>query len=134
MRLNGLVSINDNTDSFACTPKLVVDGGKTDLSPVTFKATKTAKLTSMKTRFASVLGNESLEFTGEGFSDSAVTTVHIDDRPCTVTAKTTTKITCTTSDKPYKPDTPRLVINIAGKGNIATMGKTVLYVSKWSDP
>ena len=88
----------------------------------------------MKTRFASVLGNESLEFTGEGFSDSAVTTVHIDDRPCTVTAKTASKITCTTSDKPYKPDTPKLVINIAGKGNVATMGKTVLYVSKWSDP
>ena len=133
MRLNGLVSLKDDTDSFACTPKLVVDGGKTDLSPVTFKATKTPKLTSMSTRFASVLGNESIEFTGTGFSASAVTTVKIDDRTCTVTAKTTTKITCKTSDKPYKPDTPRLVINIAGFGNVATMGKTVLYVSKWSD-
>ena len=114
MRLNGLVSLKDDTDSFACTPQLVIDGGTTDLQAVTFKATKTAKLTSMSTRFASVLGSEVIEFNGEGFSADAATTVMIDDRACTVSAKTTTKITCTTSDKPYKPDTPRLVINIAG--------------------
>jgi hypothetical protein len=133
VRLDGLVTINDNTNSYACTPKLVIDGAKTDLSPVTFKATKTPVLTSMNTRFASVLGSETLIFTGTGFSSSATTTVTIDNRACAVSAKTTTTITCTTADKPYVADTPKLVINIDGLGNVATKGKTVLYVSKWSD-
>ena len=88
----------------------------------------------MSTRFGSVLGNESIVFTGTGFSASATTTVLIDDRNCAVTDKTTTTITCTTSNKPYKKDVPRLVINIDGFGNVATLGKTFLYVSKWSDP
>lgn len=88
----------------------------------------------MSTRFASVLGGETIVFTGTGFSSSAVTTVTIDNRACTVSAKTTTTITCKTSNKPYVADTPKLVINIDGIGNVATQGKTVLYVSKWSDP
>lgn len=88
----------------------------------------------MSTRFGSVLGNESVVFTGTDFSASATTTVKIDDRVCTVTAKTTTTITCTTANKPYVKDTPRLVINIDGMGDVATMGKTFLYVSKWDDP
>jgi|Transcript_33607 hypothetical protein len=111
----------------------MVDGVATDLSPVTFKDAKTPKLTAMSTRFGSVLGGESIIFTGTGFSDTATTTVTIDNIACAVTAKTTESITCTTGKKAYKPDTPKLVINIEGFGNVATMGKEFLYVSKWSD-
>mmetsp|Transcript_33613 Transcript_33613/g.44335 ORF Transcript_33613/g.44335 Transcript_33613/m.44335 type:complete len:262 (-) Transcript_33613:5334-6119(-) len=129
-----MVAIGSNTPTQKCTPKLMIDGGATELSPVTFANTKTPKLTSMNTRFASVLGSETLIFTGTGFSATAATTVVIDERACAVTAKTTTTITCTTINKPDKKDTPKLVINIDGIGNVATMGKTILYVKKWSEP
>lgn len=112
----------------------MLDGSPTDLSPVTYKNTKTPVLTAMSTRFGSVLGNESVTFTGTDFSDSATTTVTIDNRACAVTAQTATSVTCTTSNKPYVPDTPTLVINIDGMGDVATMGKQFLYVSKWSAP
>ncbi len=42
-------------------------------------------------------------------------------------------MTCTTADKPYVPDVPTLVINIEGKGNVATKGLVYRYVSRWSD-
>lgn len=34
--------------------------------------------------------------------------------------------------KAYKADEPKLVINIAGKGYVATKGKVFRYVSLWS--
>jgi len=64
----------------------MVDGAATDLSPVTYDAAKTPVLTSMSSRFGSVLGGESITFTGTGFDDAATTTVLIDDRSCSVTA------------------------------------------------
>ena len=86
IRLHGIESIDDNNASFSCTPKLMVDGVATDLSPVTFDSTTTPVLTSLSTRFLSVKGSEPITFTGTGFSDTAATTVMIDNRPCTVTA------------------------------------------------
>ena len=89
----------------------------------------------MSTRFGSVLGGEEVEFYGTGFSSSATTTVMIDDRECTVDAsrQTTELIVCTTSDKPYRPDEPSLVITIDGMGYAATKGQVFRYVSRWSD-
>ena len=89
----------------------------------------------MSERYGSVLGGETIEFYGTGFSASATTTVTIDDRPCTVDDEltTTTSITCTTADKPYVPDEPVLVIHINGYGNVATKGLIYRYVSRWSD-
>jgi len=106
----------------------------TDLSPVTFDAAVTPVLTSMSDRFGTVNGLESVTFYGTGFSGTAVTTVLIDERPCSVTAQSTTEITCTTADKPYMPDEPRLVIHIDGVGNVATRGLVFRYVYYWSDP
>ena len=88
----------------------------------------------MSTRFGSVLGGESVTFTGTNFHDSNTITVTIDNRVCAVTAQTATSVTCTTADKPYVPDTPVLVINVDGFGDVANMGKSFLYVSKWSLP
>ena len=87
----------------------------------------------MSTRFGSVLGGESVTFTGTNFHATNTITVKIDSRDCAVTAQSATSVTCTTADKPYVPDTPQLIINIDGYGNVANMGKTFLYVSKWSD-
>lgn len=134
MRLHGVESIADNNPTYACTPKLIIDGASTDLSPITFANSKTPVLTAMSTRFGSVLGNESVTFTGTNFHASNTIEVTIDDRVCTVTAQTSTTVVCTTDKKPYVPDTPKLIINIDGLGCVASMGKTFLYVSKWSDP
>lgn len=86
VKLHGVESIDDDQSTYACTPKLMVDGAATDLSPVTYDAAKTPVLTSMSSRFGSVLGGESITFTGTGFDDAATTTVLIDDRSCSVTA------------------------------------------------
>jgi len=86
----------------------------------------------MSKRYGTVLGGESITFTGTGFSGSAATTVTIDDIACTVSAKTVTDITCTTKEKVYKADDPKLVIKIADMGYVATQGKVFRYVSLWS--
>ena len=93
----------------------------------------TPVLTGMNERYGSVLGGETVEFYGTGFSSSAVTTVTIDNRDCSVTSTTTDTITCTTSDKPYVADEPLLVIYIEGIGNVATKGMVYRYVSRWSE-
>jgi len=120
--------------TYSCVPKLIVDGTASNLSAVTVSNAKTPVLTTMSTRFGSVLGNESVTFTGTNFSSSALIKVTIDDRVCAVTGQSSTSVTCTTANKPYVIGTPKLVINIDGFGDVAIMGKTFLYVSKWSDP
>lgn len=57
----------------------------------------------------------------------------IDDRECVIDSKTEDTITCTTSDKPYRPDEPRLDIHIEGFGLVATKGQVVRYISRWSE-
>ena len=92
------------------------------MNPVTFDAAYTPVLDGMSSRFGSVLGNEQVEFYGTGFSASAATTVTIDNRECVVDSTTDDTITCTTSDKPYVPDEPKLEIFIDGFGLVATKG------------
>ena len=87
----------------------------------------------MSKRYGSVLGGDTVEFNGTGFSASAATTVMIDDRACSVSAKTTSKITCVTKDKPYREDVPTLVITITGMGYVATKGLVYRYASLWSE-
>lgn len=134
VRLHGVESIADNNPTYSCTPKLVVDKVSTDLNAVTFANTKTPVLTGMSTRFGSVLGGESITFTGTNFHATKTVKVTIDNRVCAVTAQTSTTVVCTTANKPYVPDTPKLIINIDSLGEVANMGKTFLYVSLWSKP
>ena len=133
VKLHGVESIDSDAESHSCTPKLTVDDVVTELNPVTFDASVTPVLTGMSTRFVSVLGGEQIVLEGTGFSDSAATTVLIDDRECIVDAQTADAITCTTSDKPYRPDTPRLSIAIEGLGLVATKGQVLRYISRWSE-
>ena len=58
----------------------------------------------------------------------------LDGRECSVTSQSETEIVCTSSDKPYVPDTPSVEIWIDGQGNVATQGLVFRYVSRWSDP
>ena len=104
-------------------------------------------LTGMSDRYGSVLGSEQVTFYGTRFSDTATTTVTIDNRACAVDSTSTTAIVCTTMDKPYVADTPNLYTNsfhqifkpkldiyIEGMGLVATKGQVYRYVSRWSDP
>jgi hypothetical protein len=54
---------------------------------------------------------------------------------CAVTDESETQITCTTSNKPSGEGTveSELIIFIPDKGYVATQGKFIFYVSKWSD-
>ena len=122
VKLHGVESIDNDDESFTCTPKLNVDGVVTELNPVTYDTAFTPVLTSVSNRFASVLGGEQIEFYGTGFSSSASTTIMIDNRECVIDSATSDTITCTTSDKPYRPDTPKLEIFIDGFGLVATKG------------
>ena len=131
--MNGVESIDNDDTSYSCTPKLIIDDSVTELNSVTFDSDITTVLTGMSTRFGSVLGNEQVEFYGTGFSASAATTVTIDNRECVIDSTTEDTITCTTSDKPYRPDTPVLEIYIEGFGLVATKGKVFRYISRWSD-
>ena len=133
VRLLGIEAINSDTATFDCTPKLVLDGVTTALNPVTFDGSMTPVLTGMSDRYGSVLGGESVTFYGTGFSATSTTTVTIDNRDCAVTSQTVDSITCTTMDKPYVADEPKLVIHIDGVGNVATKGMVYRYVSRWSD-
>lgn len=133
VRIHGVESIDSDTNTYSCTPKMSVDGVVTELEPVTYDSAFTPVLTGMSTRFGSVLGGETVEFYGTGFSDTAITTVTIDNRVCAVSSSTVDTITCVTDDKPYVPDTPKLEIFIEGLGLVATKGKVFMYISRWSD-
>lgn len=62
------------------------------------------------------------------------TTVTIDDIPCSVTAVTTTSVTCTTGARPGDYPNPYFEVHVDGKGCAANMGKNFRYVSYWSNP
>jgi len=111
-----------------------VDGSSTDLSPITYSEARTPVLTGMDKRFGSVLGGDSVTFTGSGFPTTGTASVKIDNRDCSVDTKTATSITCTTSDKPFVPGEPTLEITFSDAGHVATGGLVFRYVSKWSDP
>ena len=125
----------DSEPTSDCTPKLTIDGVTTELSSVTYTGAITPALDTVGAvtpRYGSVLGSESVTFTGQGFSGTA--TVLIDNRPCAVDSQTTTSITCTTADRPFVPgELPSLAIYIDGAGFVATRGSLYRYVSRWTD-
>ena len=132
--LFGVEVLNDSNPSSTCTAEITIDGSTSSLTDVTYSGAITPSLTEktgVMPRFGSVLGSESVTFTGVGFSGAA--TVLIDNRPCSVSSQTATEITCTTSDKPYVPGEPTLSIIIDGAGAVATRGLVYRYVSRWSD-
>ena len=102
---------------------------------MTFDGTMTPTLKSISPRFGTVTGGTTVTFTGTNFDTvTPGTSVLIDKRVCAVSTVTSTTITCVTDKKPYVPDTPALIINQPGFGNVATADLVFRYVSLFSDP
>lgn len=134
-RLTGVDVIADTNPTYPCTPNLIISGVTTPLTPVTFDGSMTPTLQSISPRFGTVTGGTTVTFTGTNFDTvTPGTSVLIDNRVCAVSTVTSTTITCVTDKKPYVPDTPALIINQPGFGNVATAGLIFRYVSLYSDP
>jgi len=134
VRLIGVHVLDDMNTSATCTAELTIEGTVNVLTAVTYSDAGTPSLnegSGVMPRYGSVLGGETVTFTGQGFTATA--TVSIDGRPCTVVTQSATEITCTTANKPYVPGEPTLMINIGGAGAVATRGQVYRYVSRWSD-
>lgn len=135
-KLHGVEAIDDESDSYSCTPKILIGDAQLStsvaLEDISYTASTTAKLTAITPRFGSVLGGTTVTLTGENFIGSAVY-VHFDNRECIVESYSSTEIVCTTDDKPYVPDTPETIIEIEGMGLVATQDLVYRYVSLWSD-
>ena len=104
----GQVAINNNANTYQCTPSLTVGTITTSLSnPVTYSASSTPLLTNITPRFGTVKGGTSVTFTGSNLPTSTGSvTILIDNIACTVTAATSTAVTCTTGPRPgLFPDT-----------------------------
>jgi hypothetical protein len=98
----------------------------------------------MSRRFITVLGGDQITFTGEGFESDDLgflkegdleISVKIDGITCDIDSQSDTEITCTSQHKPFGTglDESVLQIYIGNKGFVATKGKFLFYVSKWSD-
>lgn len=73
----------------------------------------------MDPRFGTVTGGTSVTFTGTNFvSDTSKYSIKIDGRTCSVTAATSTSVTCTTDHRPGLIS-PSLEILIDGYGLVA---------------
>ena len=129
----GTLSVPDNNTTYSCTPKLTIDGSVTDLSPITFDATKTATVTNITPRYGAVQGGEQITITGTNFVDGK-TSVKIDKITCEIVSVTSTQIVCTTGPRPGDQPNPSFVVSVEDQGLAANQGNTFRYVSKWSNP
>jgi hypothetical protein len=130
----GVIAIDDNNDSYSCPVNVIVQGDTTAANAVTVSAASTPVLTEISPRFGSVLGGETITFSGTGFSDSATITVTLDDKDCSVTSQTSTSVSCVTSSRADTLNAPSMRIYIDGVGDVATKGQVFRYVKRWSDP
>jgi len=87
----------------------------------------------MSPRFGTVTGGTSVTFTGNNFStDTSKYQIVIDGRNCSITAATSTSVTCTTDHRPGLIK-PSLEIYIQDVGLVSNQQKLFRYVSMWSD-
>jgi len=102
VELHGVEAIDSAADAYSCTPKLTINGLVSDLgSAVNYQGSITPVLTSMSPRYGTVTGGTSVTFTGTDFTATPGDyTILIDKVACSVTAATTTSVTCTTGDRP----------------------------------
>lgn len=93
-----------------------------DLKAQTFAGSKTPYLESISPRWGTRLGGEDITFTGENFSATASNNVvKIDGIACPVKSATSTKLVCTTAEKPVSPlVAPSLTIDVTGSGSAST--------------
>lgn len=134
IKLAGVKAIQDTQSTKTCPVGLVLANNAQNLNQqVTYVGSMTASLNSIQPRYGPVTGGTSVTFSGQHFSSNTGDyEIKIDGFTCTVTAATSTSVTCTTAKRPGLHETS-LSIFIRGRGYVATRGKVFKYVSVWSD-
>jgi hypothetical protein len=132
--MTGVEVIEDKNPTYDCPTVLVMEG-ETDVNllPIKYKGTMTPTINSISPRFGTVTGGSDVTFTGINFvTDISKYSVVIDGIACTVSAATTTSVTCKTGKRPGLPPNT-LEILVDGVGLASTRGLRYLYVNLWTD-
>ena len=126
--LNGWIVHSDNAATYAVNPQFEIDGTSQAMTAtVTYSSSLTPTVTGVSPIQVSVLGGDEVTFTGTGFSNSINDIeIKIDGVACSVSAATTTSISCTAGTRPGIV-APSIVFRIDGKGQAAMQGNNVLY-------
>ena len=142
-KVTGIKAHENDSELVACPVKLTIGQESLELNDVYYSSEKTPVLDSMSRRFVTVLGGDQVTFTGQGFESDDLgfltgdteISVEIDGITCDIDSQSDTEITCTSQHKPFGSGTTesQLQIYIGNKGFVATKGKFLFYVSKWSD-
>ena len=128
----GVETIDSSSASHTCPAKLVTGSTETPLEDVEYVGSLTPALTAIEPRHGTVVGGDSVTFTGTQMSsDTSKYTIIIDGIVCDVTAATTTSVTCTTNKRPGLIPTS-LYIFIDGQGLVSNRGLVFTYVNMWS--
>ena len=128
----GVETIDSSSSSHTCDAKLVTGETETRLNSVEYVGSLTPALSAINPRHGTVVGGDSVTFTGTQMSsDTSKYTIIIDGIVCEPTAATTTSVTCTTGKRPGLIPTS-LYIYIEGQGLVSNRGLVFTYVNMWS--
>ena len=137
----GNIFVDDSATSKACDVHVTIGSGSPSLltNKVNYQDGATTKVTSISPRYGSFKGGDTVTITGTGFSaTNAQTSVLIDGIACTVSAVTSTTVTCATQARPSIVANPSTVLSFSsssGSNGLASMqGNTFTYANDWSDP
>lgn len=133
--MTGVETIDDSNPTYNCA--IAIEKNNNTIANVTetitYSATLTPLLTNVNPRFGTVAGGTSVTFSGINFvTDISKYLIIIDERTCTVTAATTTSVTCTTDHRPGLISSS-LEIYVDGLGLVSNQQLIYRYVSMWSD-
>jgi hypothetical protein len=133
--MSGVETVDNSDATYTCA--IAIEKDNENLAnlteTVTYSGTLTPLLTAVNPRYGTVTGGTSVTFTGTNLvTDTALYSIVIDGRSCTVTAATTTSVTCTTDHRPGLIS-PSLEIFVDGMGLVSNQELLFRYVSMWSD-
>jgi hypothetical protein len=103
LKMTGVETVDDSNPTYNC--KIAIEKDNQVIANITetmtYSNTLTPLLTAVNPRYGTVTGGTSVTFTGVNFSDdTSKYNILIDKRTCSVTAATTTSVTCTTDHRP----------------------------------
>lgn len=119
--MTGVETVDDPSETLTCSIGIEKDGVilQNLTETVSYAGSLTPLLEQISPRYGTVTGGTSVTFTGQNFiTDQGKYQIVIDKRNCTVTAATTTSVTCTTDKRPGLV-TPSLEIYIEGMGLVS---------------
>ena len=135
MKMIGVETVDDSATDYVCNIAIEKAGEilANVTETVTYQGSLTPALDAINPRYGPVTGGTSITFTGTNFvTDTSKYSIIIDKRTCTVTAATTTSVTCTADHRPGLVE-PSLEIYIDGMGLVSNKGNLFRYASYWSD-